>query len=71
MTLKNPSLGKLLTPVSGPVLLRGRATNGDDEQGRLHAAAAKTFDAIAGGDRNRSATVRTAMRRRLTARRGR
>ena len=51
--------------------VRRRATDGDDEQARLHRAAAKTFGAIAGGDPSRSTQVRTSIRRRLAARRGR
>jgi hypothetical protein len=66
------SIGSLLERIALEWLgARRGATDGDDEQARLHVAAAKTFGTIASGDRERSATVRMAIRRRLTARRGR
>lgn len=49
---------------------RRRETDADDAQARLHALAPETFGTIAGGDPDRSATVRTAIRRRLATRRG-
>jgi hypothetical protein len=66
------SVGSLLERISLEWLdARRRATDGNDEQARLHAAAAGTLGAIAGGNPDRSRSVRTAIRRRLAARRGR
>ena len=66
------SVGGLLEQIATEWLTARRGlTDSDDEQARLHRVAAKAFGTLAGGDRDRSATVRTAVRRRLTARRGR
>lgn len=66
------SVGGLLERiVLGWLRARRAGPDGDDEQARLHAAAAKTFGAIAGRDPDRSAAVRAAVRRRLAARRDR
>jgi hypothetical protein len=66
------SVGGLLQRIALEWLkARRQTTNGDDEQARLHTAAAKTFGAIAGGDRNRAVAARTMIRRRLATRRGR
>lgn len=47
---------------------RRRSAGGDDEQARLHAAAACSFGKIAGGDPRRSERARDAIRRRLAQR---
>lgn len=48
---------------------RRRSAGADDgEQARLHAAAARTFGKIAGGDPKRSEKARDAIRRRLARR---
>src|SRR5262249_5444891 len=66
------SVGRLLERIATEWLVtRRRATNSDEEQVRLHTAAAKTFGKVAGGDPGRSSSIRTAIRRRLAARRGR
>jgi len=66
------SVGGLLEQIAIEWLAARRgATDGEDEQGRLHKVAARTFGAIEGGDPDRSTTVRTAVRRRLTSRHGR
>ena len=66
------SVGGLLERIAvGWLSGRRSGTDGDEEQARLHTAAAKTFGKIAGGDPHRSTTVRAAVRRRLAARRGR
>ena len=66
------SVGGLLEQIAIEWLTARRgATDGEDEQARLHKVAAKTFGAIEGGDPDRSTTVRTAVRRRLTSRHGR
>lgn len=66
------SVGGLLERIATEWLnARRRATDSDDAQARLHTVAAKTFGTIAGGDLDRSASVRTAIRRRLAARCGR
>jgi hypothetical protein len=50
--------------------LRGRRLDRrDDEQARLHAAAAKTFGTIRGGDPRRAERVRELVRRRVKQRR--
>lgn len=65
------SVGGLLEQIAIEWLTARRgATNGEDEQARLHTVAAKTFGTIEGGDPDRSTTVRTAVRRRVTSRRG-
>ncbi len=66
------SVGGLLERIAMEWLTaRRRVTDSDDEQARLHRLVAKTFGTLAGGDPDRSATVRIAVRRRLTTRRGR
>jgi len=66
------SVGGLLERIATEWLIARRdATDSADEQVRLHAVASKTLGTIAGGDRERSSAVRTAIRRRLTARRAR
>jgi hypothetical protein len=66
------SVGGLLEQIATEWLTaRRRETGSDEEQARVHALAAKTFGAIAGGDPHRSATVRIDVRRRLASRRGR
>jgi hypothetical protein len=66
------SVGGLLERIALEWLSTRRAgTDGDEAQARLHAAAAKTFGSLAGGDPHRSTAVRAAVRRRLAARRGR
>ena len=66
------SVGALLERIATEWLIARRpAADGDDEQVRLHAIASKTFGPIAGGDPRRSSAIRTAIRRRLVARRGR
>jgi hypothetical protein len=66
------SVGGLLERITTEWLTaRRRLTDSDDEQARLHRVAAKAFGTLAGGDPDRSTTVRTAVRRRVTARRGR
>jgi hypothetical protein len=65
------SVGGLLERIATEWLAaRHREMDGEDEQARRHALAAKTFGAIAGGDPHRSTTARTAIRHRLAARRG-
>jgi hypothetical protein len=66
------SLGALLAQIAVEWLAARRRNQGtDDAQARLHRAAARTFGRLAGGHPDRSATVRTAIRRRLIERRGR
>lgn len=66
------SVGGLLEQIAIEWLAARRgATDGEDEQARLHKVAARTFGAIEGGDPDRSTTVRTAVRRRLTSLHGR
>jgi len=66
------SVGSLLERIAMEWLTTQRqGTNGDDEQARLRAGAVKTFGAIAGGDPDRSTSVRRAVRRLLAGRRGR
>jgi hypothetical protein len=66
------SVGGLLEQIAIEWLtVKRRATGSDDEQTYLHEVAAKTFGTVAGGNPDRSTTVRTAVRRRLTERRGR
>ncbi len=66
------SVGGLLERIAMAWLTaRQQETNGGDEQARVRAIAAKTFGAIAGGDPNRSTAVRSIVRHRLAARRGR
>ena len=50
---------------------RRRRSDDDPEQKRLHAAAAKCFGTIAGGDPRRSEKVRETVRKRLRERDGR
>jgi hypothetical protein len=65
------SVGGLLEQIAIEWLTARRgATDGEDEQARLRKVAAKTFGTIEGGNPDRSTTVRTAVRRRLTSRRG-
>lgn len=65
------SVGGLLERIAMEWLsARRRATDGDDEQARLHATSAQAFGTIAGGDPRRSTAVRTAIRRRLAGHRG-
>jgi hypothetical protein len=69
---RGESVGGLLERIAMEWLTaRRRASDGDDEQSRLHAVAAKTFGTIAGGDPDRSTAVRAVIRRRLASRRGR
>ena len=66
------SVGGLLERIAMEWLRARRGvTDSDDEQARLHRVAAKAFGTLAGGNPDRSTTVRTAVRRRLTARLGR
>jgi hypothetical protein len=66
------SVGGLLERITTEWLTaRRRLTGSDAEQTRLHRVAAKAFGTLARGDPDRSTTGRAAVRRRLTARRGR
>jgi len=66
------SVGGLLERITTEWLTaRRRLTGSDAAQARLHRVAAKAFGTLAGGDPDRSTTGRAAVRRRLTARRGR
>lgn len=65
------SVGDLLEQIATEWLAaRLGATDGGDEQAHLHDVAAKTFGTLAGGNPDRSTSVRTAVRRRLTSRHG-
>ena len=65
------SVGGLLEQIAIEWLTARRgATDGEDVQARLHEVAGKTFGTIEGGNPDRATTVRTAVRRRLTSRRG-
>lgn len=65
------SIGKLLERIVADWLAQRQvAGSGDDaEQRRLHDAAVQTFGMIQGGNPDRSATVRQAVRAKLTQRR--
>lgn len=66
------SVGGLLEQIALEWLTaKRRATGSDDEQSSLHDVAGKTVGTLAGGNPDRSTTVRTAVRRRLIERRGR
>ena len=66
------SVGGLLERITMEWLTaRGGVTDRDDEQARLHSVAARTFGTLAGGNPDRSTTVRNVVRQRLTAGRGR
>src|SRR5262245_3690299 len=64
------SIGGLLQRIALDWLAaRRRASDSEGEQARLHREAANVFGALAGGDPDRSRSVRAAVRRRLAARR--
>jgi hypothetical protein len=66
------SIGGVLEQIAREWLAtRREGRNGEEEQARLHRAAARTFGAISSGRRDGSVTVRAAVRRRLAGRRGR
>jgi len=62
------SIAALLERMAVEWLGTGRQQAGGDEQARLHAAAARTFGTLAGGDPSRSREARSRIRRRLAAR---
>ncbi|MGH8628062.1 MAG: hypothetical protein ACREYC_23285 [Gammaproteobacteria bacterium] len=65
------SVSKLLEKIVTDWLAEHRYVRDDAEQRRLHAAAAATFGTFQGGDPNRSANVRQALRAKLRQRRAR
>ena len=70
---EHSSIGRLLERLVHEWLVaRGRDTDGDEvEQARRHAAAARTFGTIRGGNPHRSEQTRALIRRRLARRRAR
>lgn len=70
---ENESVSRLLARIVVTWLAEARSRNGDEheEQRRLHAAAARTFGAIRGGNPRRSEQVRNAVGNRLATRRAR
>jgi hypothetical protein len=67
------SVAQVLDTIAKQWLDKRKRQNGDDEaeQARLHAAAAKCFGTISGGDLHRSEKVRETVRERLRERYGR
>ena len=67
------TLAEVLDRLAKQWLELRKQQNGDDdaEQARLHAAAAKCFGTISGGDPHRSEKVRETVRKRLRERYGR
>jgi hypothetical protein len=66
------SIGGLLERIALEWLkLRRAAAGNEGEQERLHAAAARAFGTISGGNPNRSTEISSAVRRRLSDRRAR
>ena len=67
------SVAALLNDIARQWLETRKRENGDDaaEQERLHAAAAKCFGTLSGGDPHGSEKVRETVRKRLTERYGR
>jgi len=66
---QNESVAELLEEISRDWLARASSADGEEEQRRLHAAASKCFGTFAGGDPDRSTTVREKVRARLDHRR--
>ena len=71
--LQGRTLAEVLDSIAKQWLEMRKQRNGDDEaeQARLHAAAAKCFGTISGGDPHRSEKVREIVRMRLKERYGR
>lgn len=65
------SVAQVLERIARDWLARTSPDGDDEEQRRLHAAAARHLGSIAGGDPGRSAGVRETVRARLTDRRRR
>jgi hypothetical protein len=68
---RKTSVSMVLDQAAREWLSRAMTGGGEDEQRRLHEAAAKCFGAFAGGDAYRSRNARTAVRERLNTRRDR
>lgn len=64
------SIAELLERICRDWLSRGSSGDGEEEQRRLHAEAAKHVGTIAGGDPDRSTRARETVRSRLVRRRG-
>jgi predicted transcriptional regulator len=70
--LRNASTSSILEQAVRDWLRKRRIDAADDEvQRQLHAEAASCFGVLAGGNPRRAETARTAIRERLTRRRGR